>query len=301
MKIHLGMNTIYATKRWPEPEIWGQQIGQRWGLKQVQFCFDLLDPRSTDEARDQYCAAVKEACQKYDFSIHNCFIGVAAYTYNYLLHPMKELRRDALDWCKHAAITSELMDSKGVGGPIAAASMADYTNPQKRQWLLDTLVEGMQAFAAVAAEHNQQFITWEPSPVGREMGTSIDTVKTLYSRMNDQAAIPIHLLLDVGHWCGYEQQGKDCDLDSWLRELGSLSPIMHLQQMDGVGDCHWSFSKKNNAKGVIKMEKVLETLDKSGCKEVYLFPEICFAYEMNEAELLDEMDESVEYLKQFVQ
>ena len=93
MKVHLGMNTIYATKRWPEPDAWGQQIGQRWGLKHVQFVFDLLDPRSIPSARQKYCAEVKQAGAKYGFEIHNCFIGVAAYTYNYLLHPFKELRR----------------------------------------------------------------------------------------------------------------------------------------------------------------------------------------------------------------
>ncbi|MGD0743780.1 MAG: TIM barrel protein [Verrucomicrobiota bacterium] len=300
MKVHLGMNTIYATKRWPEPDAWGQQIGQRWGLKHVQFVFDLLDPRSIPSARQKYCAEVRQAGAKYGFEIHNCFIGVAAYTYNYLLHPFKELRDDALDWCDKAALCSKEMGSKGVGGPIAAASMRDYTNPARREFLLDTLVEGMQAFARIAARHGQSFLIWEPTPVGREMGTSIDQVRKLYDRFNRGSAIPIYLQLDVGHWCGFEQKGKDGDLNAWLAELGSLSPILHLQQMDGLWDRHWSFSKKNNLQGVIKMEKVLEALDKVGCKEVYWYPELCFAYELNEEALLQEMDESVEYLKRFV-
>ena len=300
MKVHLGMNTIYATKRWPEPDAWGQQIGQRWGLKHVQFVFDLLDPRSIPSARQKYCAEVKQAGAKYGFEIHNCFIGVAAYTYNYLLHPFKELRDDALDWCDKAALCSTEMGSKGVGGPIAAASMRDYTNPARREFLLDTLVEGMQAFARIAAKRGQSFLIWEPTPVGREMGISIDQVRKLYDRFNRGSAIPIYLQLDVGHWCGFEQKGKDGDLNAWLAELGSLSPIFHLQQMDGVWDRHWSFSKKNNLQGVIKMEKVLEALDKVGCKEVYWYPELCFAYELNEEALLQEMDESVEYLKRFV-
>jgi hypothetical protein len=50
MKLHLGINVIYAAKRWPEPGEWGKQVVQRWGLKYVQFCFDLLDPRSSPEA-----------------------------------------------------------------------------------------------------------------------------------------------------------------------------------------------------------------------------------------------------------
>jgi len=294
------MNTIYAAKRWPEPDAWGQQIGERWGLKHVQFVFDLLDPRSIPAARQKYCAEARQAAAKYGFQIHNCFIGVAAYTYNYLLHPFQEFRDDALDWCDKASLCSQEMGSKGVGGPVAAASMRDYSNPARRQFLLDTLVEGMQSFARIAAKHGQSFLIWEPTPVGREMGTSIDQVRMLHERFNNRSSIPIYLQLDVGHWCGFEQKGKDRDLNSWLLELGKLSPILHLQQMDGQWDRHWSFSKKNNLQGVIKMEKVLESLDKSGCKEVFWFPELCFAYELNEEELLREMDESVEYLKRFV-
>jgi hypothetical protein len=193
-----------------------------------------------------------------------------------------------------------MLHCKGVGGPIAAASMRDYKDPGKRQFLLDTTVEGFQAFARIAANHGQEFLIWEPTPVGREMSTSIDVVHELYQRMNRNSAIPIRLQLDVGHWCSFEQKGRDADLNCWLRELGPISPIFHLQQMDGKNDNHWSVSKQNNARGVIKMDQVFETLDKAGCKECHWFPEIGFAYEMNEEALLVEMDESVEYLKKCI-
>jgi sugar phosphate isomerase/epimerase len=297
MKVHLGMNLLYAAKRFPEPDVWGQQIGERWGLKHVQFVYDLLDPRTIPAARDGYCEAVNQAAAKYGFAVHNCFIGVAAYTYNYLLHPFPAMRDDALDWCDKAAAISTSLGSKGVGGPIAAASWRDYTDRGKRQFLMDTLVAGFQSFARIAAARGQEFLIWEPTPVGREMSISIDTVHELYNRMNRGSAIPIRLQLDVGHWCSYEQKGKDADLDCWLRELGPFSPIFHVQQMDGKNDVHWSFSKKNNARGVIKMEKVLETLRAVGCMECYLYPEIGFAYEMDEEALLVEMDETVAYLK----
>ena len=66
--------------------------------------------------------------------------------------------------------------------------------------------------------------------------------------------------------------------------------------MDGKNDVPWSFSKQNNARGVIKDGARCSTLDFVGCKEVYWFPEIGFPYEMNEEALLVEMDETVEYL-----
>src|SRR5438128_11374604 len=94
MKLHLGINNIYAAKRWPEPDVWGRQVTERWGLKYVQFCFDLLDPRSGQEARTAMCAQVGEASRKYGFEVHSAFIGLGAYTYNLLLHPLPELRQD---------------------------------------------------------------------------------------------------------------------------------------------------------------------------------------------------------------
>ena len=300
MKVHLGIDNIYAAKRWPEPNEWGRQITERWGLKHVQFCFDLLDPRTSEEARKSMCAKVREASRKYGFEIHSAFIGLGAYAYNLLLHPFPEFRKDALKWCELASITAAELGAKGVGGPIAAASVKDYRDPKKREFLMDTLVEGMQAFARYAAAQGLKFVLWEPTPIGREMLIHLDEAKALYERFNQNTPIPIQFLLDVGHQCSYEVTGKDRDTYLWLRELGKISPALHLQQMDGIWDRHWSFTKEHNAEGVVKMDKVLEALEQSGAEEVYLFPELIHAFEFEEEKLLEEMDESYQYLKQFV-
>ena len=42
----LGMNTCFAVKRWPEAEEWARIIAEDFGLKTVQFSFDLMDPRA---------------------------------------------------------------------------------------------------------------------------------------------------------------------------------------------------------------------------------------------------------------
>lgn len=299
MKVHLGINNIYAAKRWPEPEEWGKQVTERWGLKHVQFCFDLLDPRSSKQARQVMSQKVKDASKKYGFEIHSAFIGLGAYAYNLLLHPLPELREDALTWCDLASATAAQLGAGGVGGPIAAASMKDYCDPGKRAFLMDTLVEGMQAFARSAASQGLKFVLWEPTPIGREMLINLDLAKKLHERFNSKSPIPINFLLDVGHQCSYEATGKDRDTYLWLRELGSLSPAVHLQQMDGVWDRHWTFTKAHNAEGVVKMDKVMQALEQSGAQEVYLFPELIHPFEFPEEKLLEELDESFEYLKQF--
>ena len=70
--------------------------------------------------------------------------------------------------------------------------------------------------------------------------------------------------------------------------------------MDGVGDRHWTFTRAHNAEGVVDMEKVMKALHESGAEEVYLFPELIHPFEFEEEKLLAEMDESFEYLRQFV-
>ena len=147
MKLHLGIDLIYAAKRWPEPDEWGRQVTQRWGLKYVQFCFDLLDPRSSPEARKTMAAKVREASAKYGFEVQSAFIGVGAY----------------------------------------------------------------------AADQGLEFVCWEPTPIGREM-------------------------------------------------------LIHLDQ----------------------------ALEESGAEEVYLFPELIHPFEFPEDTLLEELDESYEFLRQYV-
>ncbi len=299
MKIHLGMNLLYAAKRWIEPDVWGQQIGQRWGLEYAQFCFDLLDPRATQESKNEYCAEVKKAEQKYHFKMHSCLTGSATFWYLLLMHPFAKGREDAWRWCELAAETSEMLGAHSLGGPIAAASVSDYANAERFKYLTDEFIKGMQHFANYASKHGQEFIFFEPSTLGREGLVHLDQAKSLYDRLNKNVDIPIYLMLDVGHQCGAEAKGIDRDPYKWLEELGQYSPVVHIQQTDGEADHHWSFAEKNNAKGIIKIDKVLNSLEKSGLKEVWIFPEFFYGTDVDDSQILEEIDESFEYIKSF--
>ncbi len=301
MKVNLGMNLSYAVKRWPEPDIWGRQVSERWALKSVEFNFDLLDPRGTGSARDAMCEEIRRASRKYSLEVRSATIGGGAYAYNLLMHPFVEFRKDALAWCELAAIASEKMGSRSVGGPVGAMSVEGMHNPAKRDYLLEEFIEGMRCFARVAALHNQDCITWEPTPIARELSVDIDATYRLYERMNKDVPIPILLSLNVGHQCsGAGMTGKNLDLYQWLKELGKISSCVRLQQSDGVMDRHWPMSKEYNDKGIVRMDKVLEALAKSGSQEVDLFPEIIFAFEHNEERLLEEMDETISHIKKYI-
>jgi sugar phosphate isomerase/epimerase len=101
---------------------------------------------------------------------------------------------------------------------------------------LDTPVEEVCVFAGYAADQGHEFACWEPTPISREMLIHLNEAKALYERFNENAPVPVYILLDVGHQWSHEQTGKDRDPYVWLLEMAKHSPTIHLQQMDGLWD-----------------------------------------------------------------
>lgn len=60
---------------------------------------------------------------------------------------------------------------------------------------------------------------------------------------------------------------EDSDTYRWLSELGDMSPIIHLQQTDGVSSFHWPFTPEYNKAGKIKGDEVLKAIFKAYSKE----------------------------------
>ncbi|MBQ4055019.1 MAG: hypothetical protein IJD17_04835 [Clostridia bacterium] len=108
-------------------------------------------------------------------------------------------------------------------------------------------------------------------------------------------------------FAGYD----DGDTYRWLSELGCYSPIIHLQQTNGVSSSHLPFTKECNEKGIIKGEKVLRAIGVAYSKPdepdmppkpdaVYLTLEMFTGTaDINRAALM-RMRETVEYWRSFI-
>ncbi len=300
MKVHLGMNLLYAAKRWIEPDVWGQQIGERWDLRYAQFCFDLLDPRSTLDLRQKMCAEIMEATKKYKFQVHSCLTGSGTFFYPLLMHPYAEGREDAIEWCRLAAETSEMMGAIAVGGPLGAATSVDYQDNERFDFLMGELAAGMRAFADYGSQHTQEYVIFEPSNLEREGLIRLDQAEKLFEEFNHNTPIPVYFMLDVGHQCSPDVSGQDSNPYAWLEKFGKYSPIIHIQQTDGKADRHWPFTKEYNKQGIIRFDKVLESLEKSGLEEVWIFPEFFYGTDADEEKVLADIDESIAYLKKLI-
>jgi len=74
--------------------------------------------------------------------------------------------------------------------------------------------------------------------------------------------------------------------------------MIHLQQMDGVWDRHWAFTKDDKPCPFVSRPQCPDC--SKGAEEVYLLPELIHPFEFPEDKLLEELDESYEYLRQYV-
>ncbi|HDI75560.1 MAG: xylose isomerase [Thermoprotei archaeon] len=300
-KIVLGVNNCWAVKRFVEPESWIEITATKFDIKYVQFSFDLLDPRTPIEIAKDYIDRCKDLLKEYGVEIHSTFTGLAAYSFNLLLHPDPLLRLDALDWYCRAIEVTSLMGVKATGGHIGAMSMRDYENEDRRKLLLEILIEEVAGLTAHAKTRGLNMILWEPMPISREPPSSIEEAETIIDKVNKIAKVPVKLCIDVGHACNPKASStKDLDPYEWLRSLAKYTPCLHIQQTDGKADRHWPFTEEYNKIGIIKPDKVIHALEEGGAEEVYLFLEIIHPFEAREETVLSDIIKSVKYWKDYL-
>ena len=295
----MGINNCFAVKRWPEPRAWAEIISSELELKHVQFSYDLLDPRTKEPTLSYMISEIKEACKEYGLELHSTFTGLAAYSFNLLMHPNPLMRYDAMDWYVSAIRVASELGAKATGGHVAAMSWRDYLDEARRRRLIEGLLESLRALSFVAKVYGLEMLLWEPMPVVREPPCTISEAKRLLKEVNEGASVPIKLCIDLGHACAWKVESRrDLDPYAWLEELGAESPVLHVQQTDGKADRHWPFTEEYNKVGIIRPDKVLEALDRSGARQVLLALEIIHPFEAREERVLEDLKESVRFWKQ---
>ncbi|MGI6020731.1 MAG: hypothetical protein ACOX71_04555 [Lachnospiraceae bacterium] len=103
----------------------------------------------------------------------------------------------------------------------------------------------------------------------------------------------------------------DDDPYAWLEKLGCYSPILHMQQTNGIKASHAPFTRTENEKGIIEGKKFLKALAKAyeqpddptmppKTDEVYLAFELFFSNTAFGYDIVDQLKQTAEYWKQFV-
>ena len=299
----LGIDNCFARKRYPTPDDWIPIVAERFKVKYVEFTGDLLDPFCVSEpalmrvARETATKAKAAGLEIYDY-----YTGVITHCLNLLSHPDPDFRQDGIRWCEGAMRVTKELGARCIGGHYDTIRSADIDDPKRYAAAIDNLIELFKQLSVTAKEIGLESIMWEQMYTPCEVPYTIEQSRDIFERVNDGAAVPILLTVDVGHSCcqNFPHAEQDRDPYEWLRQLGHLSPVIHIQQSDGLGSHHWPFTKKHNEKGIIHAEKVLEALEASGSDENYLVLEIFHSLAVTDNQMLDELEESVEYWKEYV-
>jgi len=103
----------------------------------------------------------------------------------------------------------------------------------------------------------------------------------------------------------------DCDCYAWLSQLGAYSPIIHLQQTNGLTSSHWAFTQEFNSRGIITPQKVLKAIKQSydtpqeenmpqKVDKIYLTLEIFTPTASINYDTLRSISESASYWREFI-
>ncbi len=106
-------------------------------------------------------------------------------------------------------------------------------------------------------------------------------------------------------------QYSDGDTYRWLEQLGTYSPIVHLQQTDGKSSAHQPFSEKCNATGIIKGDLLLKALKSAydretvpgmpaPCGKITLTLEVFAGTADLTCDIVNKITDSVQYWRKFV-
>lgn len=296
LNLKLGVNMGFAANKYVEPEVWTQIVGERLGLKYVQFVADLLNAFLPDKVIEQQVERIQAGAERYGLAITSTFLS--SYTrVNHFMHPDHEQRQVWLDWFKRFARLSRQLGANSTGGHPGILTFRDYEDEERRELAISEGIKHWQELSWYCKDLGMAYMIFEPMSVPRELANTVEDTRALLDRLNDGAGLPFKLCLDVGH----APHPADRDPYRWLRELGAVSPIVHIQQTEPDHSRHWPFIEPYNSSGIIVPEKVIAALEESGAADVELIFELYHREAWSsEFSIIEDHRKSVEYWRPYV-
>ena len=294
MKIKLGTNLGFAINKYSEPEIWVKVVREDLGLSSVQFVADLLNPFLPDDYISSQISRIQNAAKRHDITVDSIF--TSAFTrVNHLMHPDKEAREIWYHWFKKLFLIGSKLGCKTGGSHFGIMTFDSFEN--NYDYLLEESVKGWQRLSFYAKELGYESLIFEPMSVPREMGNTVGESAKLMDMVNANCGIPMKICLDVGH----APHPDERDPYPWVEKLGAVSPIIHIQQTVPHKSNHAPFTEEQNKDGIIKGERLMEAIEKSGCEETILMFEISHREHWDtDFRIIPDLRESVKYWRRWV-
>ena len=294
MKIKLGINLGFAINRYIEPEIWARIVREDLGLSSVQFVADLLNPFLPEDYISWQIGRIQAALKYYGISVDSIFSS--AFTrVNHLMHPDAEARAIWYKWFGKLFEIGARLGCKTGGSHFGCMTFDSFEN--NYEFLLEEAVKGWQGLSFYAEQLGYESLIFEPMSVPREMGNTVEETEYLLDRVNANCGVPMKVCLDVGH----APHPDERDPYPWIERLGAVSPVIHIQQTVLNKSEHAPFTEENNRRGIISGDRVMGSLEKSGCEETILMFEISHREHWDsDFRIIPDLKESVKYWRNWV-
>ena len=294
MEIKLGTNLGFAINKYVEPEVWAKIVSEDLGLSSVQFVADLLNPFLPDDYIDSQLKRIKESVKRYNISVDSIF--TSAFTrVNHLMHPDKEAREIWLKWFEKLLWIGSELGVKTGGSHFGILTFDSFDN--NYEFLVEEGIKNWQKLTFHARELGYDSLIFEPMSVPREMGNTVGESLDLMNRVNENCGVPMRICLDIGH----APHPDERDPYPWLEKLSQYSPIIHIQQTVLHKSNHAPFTKEANETGIIKGDKVIAAIEKSGCKKTILMFEIGHREHWDtEFGIIQDLKESADYWREWI-
>lgn len=287
----LGLNLSFATKRWIEPKQLASMCKNEFGVKHIQFTWDLIDPWWPEEKRDILIKEYRDAFEAEGLVIDATFGGLAAYSFAQLLAPTETQREISFEFFKRAIDLTVAMGAGVMGTPVGGMSYNDAKDEKRRAELYQIMLEYVRKLAEYGKQKGLKEIHIEATPLITEFPHTPAVANKMMKDL-EGTAIPVKLLIDWGHALYKPLLKDEADMGLWLKECAPYVGSIHLQQTDGMLDRHWDFTKP----GIVTPELMKKATSEAGLDDVVQYLEVVTIFESPDDEIYEGMKKTMEYL-----
>jgi D-erythrulose 1-phosphate 3-epimerase len=272
-KIKLSVNTGFAVNRIIDNETFLRFVKNELKIKYIQPTSDWLNLFMPKKYSLKNVNRLSKLLRKFDISVNSCFTG--GFTrLNHLAHPDKEQQRYWIEYFKNFIDLSLDLGASYVGSHLGILSYSD--NKNRNKILTNRVIKNWHQIGEYAYKKKLKSLIWEPMSISREFGETIQECKKIQFLLNKKQTSNFKLCLDVGHGDINSKNKKNFDPYFWLKSFAKESPVIHIKQVHKGSFGHLPFTKKNNLKGIIDAQKVLNIINNQKNNETELAFELSF-------------------------
>ena len=271
--LKLSVNTGFAVNRIIDNKKFIEFVKNKLRIRYIQPTSDWLSLFMDKKYSYKNISNLNKLMNKYDIKVNSCFTG--AFTrLNHLAHPDKDQQKHWINYFKHFIDLSLDLGANYVGSHLGILSYDD--NKKRNKILNNRVLKNWQILGEYAYKKKLKSLIWEPMSISREFGETINECKKIQFLLNKKKYSNFKLCLDVGHGDINSKDKKNYDPYYWLKSFVKESPVIHIKQVHKGSFGHLPFTKKNNLKGIVNAEKVINIIEKQGNYNTELAFELSF-------------------------